>query len=144
MRETLRNAITLCWIGHTCPVTGGACSKSLSVPWPRSGCSQAGWVEVIAAVYGLSGRYALRARDIRECDPMRSRSWFDESRAFKWAGDAAEALKIAREGNEVAPGRYFESWPHTAHWLPMVCMRKQIPRLPPICNLKKMFCGPEF
>jgi len=70
----------------------------------ESGCSQAGWVEPIAAVYGLSDRYALRAREIRECDPMRSRSWFDESRAFIWAGDPAEALKIAREGNEVAPG----------------------------------------
>ncbi|MDH4020766.1 MAG: hypothetical protein OEU84_14320 [Xanthomonadales bacterium] len=70
----------------------------------ENGCSQAGWVEPIAAIYGLSDRYALRAREIRECDPMQSRSWFDESRAFKWAGDAAEALKIAREGNEVAPG----------------------------------------
>ena len=71
----------------------------------ESGCSQAGWVEGIAAMYGLSGQYAHRARDIRECDPMRSRSWFDESRAFKWAGDAQEALKVAREGNEVAPGK---------------------------------------
>ena len=69
-----------------------------------SGCNQPGWVEPIAAMYGLSDRYALRAREIRECDPMRSRSWFDESRAFIWAGDAPEALKIAREGNEAAPG----------------------------------------
>jgi adenylate cyclase len=70
----------------------------------ESGCSQAGWGEGIAAMYGVSDQYALRARDIRECDPMRSRSWFDESRAFIWAGDPAEALKIAREGTEVTPG----------------------------------------
>ena len=70
----------------------------------ESGCSQAAWGEAIAAMYGVSDRYALRARDVRECDPMRSRSWFDESRALMWAGDPAEALKIIREGLEVAPG----------------------------------------
>ena len=70
----------------------------------ESGCSQALWVEPIAAIYDLSDQYALRAREIRECNPMLSRSWFDESRAFMWAGDVGEALKIAREGNEVAPG----------------------------------------
>jgi TolB-like protein len=70
----------------------------------ESGCSEAAWVESIAVMYGVSDRYALRARDIRECDPMQSRPWFDESRAFLWAGDPSEALKIAREGVEIAPG----------------------------------------
>ena len=78
--------------------------KRLERSLAESGCSQAAWGEAIAAAYGVSDRYALRAREIRECDPMRSRSWSDESRAFIWAGDAAEALKVAREGNEVAPG----------------------------------------
>jgi len=70
----------------------------------ESGCNTAAWVEPIAAMYGHADRYALRAREIRECDPMHSRSWFDESRAFMWAGDAEEALRVARKGNEVAPG----------------------------------------
>ena len=70
----------------------------------ESGCNQAAWLPGIAAVYGVSDRYAVRAREVRKCDPMRSHSWFDESRAFLWAGDKAEALRVAREGNEVAPG----------------------------------------
>ena len=74
-----------------------------------SGCNQAAWVEAIAALYGAADRYALRARDIRECNPMQSRSWFDESRAFIWAGDTAEALRVARKGNEVAPGSSLSS-----------------------------------
>ena len=41
---------------------------------------------------------------MRKCDPMRSHSWFDESRAFLWAGDTEEALRVAREGLKVAPG----------------------------------------
>jgi len=75
----------------------------------ESDCNQAAWVEAIAAVYGVADRYALRAREIRKCDPMQSRSWFDESRAFMWAGDAAEALRVARKGNEVAPGSSLSS-----------------------------------
>jgi hypothetical protein len=35
---------------------------------------------------------------------MRSHSWFDESRAFLWAGDPQEALRVAREGLKIAPG----------------------------------------
>ncbi len=70
----------------------------------ESGCSEAAWVESIAVMYGVSDRYALRARDIRECDPMRSRPWFDESRAFLWAKDPSEAVEVARAGIKVAPG----------------------------------------
>ena len=54
-------------------------------------------------MYDDSARYAPRARDVRECNPMSSSSWGLESQAFMWAGDAAEALKVAREGNEFAP-----------------------------------------
>jgi adenylate cyclase len=74
-----------------------------------SDCNQPAWVEAIVAVYGAADQYALRARDIRECDPMQSRSWFDESRVFMWAGDAAEALRVARKGNDVAPGSMLSS-----------------------------------
>ena len=70
----------------------------------EGGCNQATWVPGIIAASGLASRYTERAREVRKCDPMRSHSWFDESRAFLWAGDKEEALRVAREGLEVAPG----------------------------------------
>jgi len=76
-------------------------------------CDQATWAPGIIAVSGLAGRYTERARQVRKCDPMRSHSWFDESRAFLWAGNPQEALKIAREGLEVAP----------RGWLPIALVR---------------------
>jgi len=70
----------------------------------ESGCNQPAWAPGIIAVYGFADRYTGRAHEVRQCDPMRSLSWFDESRAWLWAGDKEEALRVAREGNEVAPG----------------------------------------
>ena len=70
----------------------------------EDGCSQAAWAPGIIAVSGFAGRYTARASEVRKCDPMRSHSWIDESRAFFWAGDKEEALRVAREGNQVAPG----------------------------------------
>ena len=70
----------------------------------ESGCNQATWAPGIIATSGLAERYTQRAREVRKCDPMRSHSWFDESRAFLWAGDTEEALRVAREGLKVAPG----------------------------------------
>jgi len=69
-----------------------------------SGCSNPTWVPGIAVVAGQADRYAKRAREVRKCDPMWSHAWFTESRAFLWAGDKEEALRVAREGIEVAPG----------------------------------------
>jgi len=77
------------------------------------GCDSATWAPGIIAVSGLAARYTERARQVRKCDPMRSHSWFDESRAFLWAGNPQEALKVAREGLEVAP----------RGWLPIALVR---------------------
>ncbi|MGA9575291.1 MAG: hypothetical protein WBS20_15230 [Lysobacterales bacterium] len=79
----------------------------------EDGCNQATWAPGIIAVSGLADRYTQRAREVRKCDPMLSNVWFDESRAFLWAGDAEEALKVAREGLEVAP----------RGWLPIALVR---------------------
>ena len=79
----------------------------------EDGCNQATWAPGVIAVSGLADRYTQRAREVRKCDPMRSHAWFDESRAFLWAGDAEEALKVAREGLEVAP----------RGWLPIALVR---------------------
>jgi TolB-like protein len=70
----------------------------------ESDCNQATWAPGIIAASGLAGRYTERAREIRKCDPMWSHAWFTESRAFLWAGDKKEALRVAREGLKVAPG----------------------------------------
>jgi adenylate cyclase len=70
----------------------------------ESDCTNPTWVPGIAAASGLADRYAKRAREVRKCDPMWSHAWFTESRAFLWAGDKEEALRVAREGIEVAPG----------------------------------------
>jgi len=70
----------------------------------ESGCTSPTWVPGIAVASGVADRFTKRAREVRKCDPMRSHSWFDESRAFLWAGDKEEALRVAREGIEVAPG----------------------------------------
>jgi len=70
----------------------------------ESDCSNPNWVPGIAVASGLADRYTKRAREVRKCDPMWSHAWFTESRAFLWAGDKEEALRVAREGLEVAPG----------------------------------------
>ncbi len=69
-----------------------------------SGCNNPNWVPGIAVASGQAERYAKRAREVRKCDPMWSHAWFTESRAFLWAGDKQESLRVAREGIEVAPG----------------------------------------
>ena len=79
----------------------------------EDGCNEATWAPGIIAVSGLAASYTQRARQIRKCDPMYSHAWFDESRAFLWAGDPEEALKVAREGLQVAP----------PGWLPIALAR---------------------
>jgi len=70
----------------------------------EDGCDSATWAPGIMAASGHAGRFTERARQVRKCDPMRSHSWFDELRAFLWAGNPQEALRVAREGLDVAPG----------------------------------------
>ena len=72
----------------------------------NDGCNQAQWVPGIIALFGIAERYAPRATEVRKCDPLRSHSWFDESRAYLWAGEKEEALRVAREGNDAAPGEW--------------------------------------
>jgi TolB-like protein len=69
-------------------------------------CDHAAWVLGIIAIYGLAERYTERARLIRKCNPMRPWSWIHESYANLWAGDKEEALRVAREGMETAPGSW--------------------------------------
>jgi len=72
-------------------------------------CDQAAWVPEVIAIYGLAERYTARARLIRKCNPMRPFSWINESIAYLWAGDREEALRVAREGMETAPGGWLNA-----------------------------------
>ena len=71
-------------------------------------CSDGNWSPTIANVIGLSAAHAEQSRKIVECDPLRSLSWFNLARALHFEGKIDEALEVAREGMEVAPGGWLE------------------------------------
>ena len=68
------------------------------------GCVSSSWIQVIADVFGYSEQYLEQARRLLACDPRWSLSWFNLARSTLRLGDSEEALRIAREGTEVAPG----------------------------------------
>jgi adenylate cyclase len=80
----------------------GRLEKALAEP----GCMDGNWTPTVANVLGYSAEYYELAKSVLECDPLRSLSWFNASRARLWAGDAEGALEMAREGSEVAPGSW--------------------------------------
>ena len=71
-------------------------------------CSDGNWAPTIANVIGLSEQHRKQAKHILACDPLRSLGWFDLARATLRVGDTEEAIRIAREGMEVAPGGWLE------------------------------------
>jgi len=80
----------------------GRVERALAEP----GCIEGNWTPTIANVIGAASEYVELATTILACDPLRSLSWFNVARAKLWAGDADEALRLAREGTEVAPGAW--------------------------------------
>ena len=71
-------------------------------------CTEGNFGPSIANVLGLSEQHREQSRNILACDPLRSLSWFNLARATLWSGDSEEAVRIAREGMEVAPGSWLE------------------------------------
>ena len=71
-----------------------------------TGCRDGNWTATVSNVLGYSAEYVELADKVLACDPLRSLSWFNASRAKLWAGDAEGALRVAREGFEVAPGTW--------------------------------------
>jgi TolB-like protein len=69
-------------------------------------CMNGNWKPSIANVVGLSEQHRVQATRIIACDPLRSLSWFNLARATLWTGDAEEAVRIAREGLDTAPGNW--------------------------------------
>ncbi len=75
----------------------------------QPGCVSSNWLQVIADIFGYSEQYLEQARSQLTCDPRRSLSWFNVARTTLRTGDAEEALRIAREGTEVAPGAWLST-----------------------------------
>ena len=70
------------------------------------GCDTSNWIQVIADVFGHSEQFVEHSRRILACDPKRSLAWFNVARSTLRLGDSEAALRIAREGTEVAPGTW--------------------------------------
>jgi TolB-like protein len=71
-------------------------------------CTEGNWATSVANVLGLAEEHRKQTKRIMACDPLRSLTWFNLARATLWTGDTEEALRIAREGMEVAPGGWLE------------------------------------
>ena len=71
-------------------------------------CADGNWAPSVANVVGLSEQHRKHSENILACDPLRSLSWFNLARATLRIGDTSEAVRIAREGMEVAPGGWLE------------------------------------
>ena len=80
----------------------GRVERALAEP----GCLEGNWTSTVVNVLGYAGDYVELATNILACDPLRTLSWFNLGRAKLWAGDAEEALKVAREGADIAPGAW--------------------------------------
>jgi tetratricopeptide (TPR) repeat protein len=80
----------------------GRVKRALADP----GCFDGNWTPTVANVLGYSAEYYELAEKVLACDPLRTLSWFNSARAKFWAGDAEEALRLAREGSEIAPGNW--------------------------------------
>ena len=73
------------------------------------GCSGSNWMAtIVVLIGGHEKQYRERARAEVACDPLRSLSWFNAVRAELWAGDKVEALRLAREGTQTAPGGWLQ------------------------------------
>ena len=80
----------------------GRVERALAEP----GCHEGNWTPTVVNVIGAASDHVELANTILACDPLRSLSWFNLSRAKLWSGDSAGALEVAREGMEKAPGSW--------------------------------------
>ena len=71
-------------------------------------CEDGNWMPSVANTIGLSAKHAAQTQHLIACDPLRSLSWFNLVRAHLWTGNYEEALRVAREGREVAPGNWLD------------------------------------
>lgn len=81
---------------------GGRIERALDDP----GCTEGNWISIIADTFGYSEALHKHTLRILECDPRRSISWFNAARSALRMGDKDTALRLAREGTEIAPGTW--------------------------------------
>ncbi len=84
---------------------GGRIERALDEP----GCSEGNWTSIIADGFGYSEPFFERSLRLLACDPRRSLSWFNVARSALRMGDKSEALRLAREGTEIAPGGWLST-----------------------------------
>jgi len=80
----------------------GRVERALAEP----GCLEGNWTPTVVNIIGAASDYLELSTTILACDPLRTLSWFNLARAKLWAGDTEEALRVAREGTDVAPGSW--------------------------------------
>ncbi len=71
-------------------------------------CDDGNWMTTVVNPLGLAAVYLPRAERVLACDPLRSISWFNVARSNLWAGNYDEAVRVAREGMEVARAGWLE------------------------------------
>jgi len=70
------------------------------------GCTEPTWSPQVAVPFMDARRYAERVHELVECDPLTTSNWTNEARARLWAGEYEQALRLIREGMDVAPGGF--------------------------------------
>lgn len=84
---------------------GGRIDRALE----SDGCEATGWQSIVADAFGYSARFAERAQEIVTCDPRSSVSWFTLVRATMRSGQLDDALRLARQGLDIAPGNWLRA-----------------------------------
>jgi TolB-like protein len=84
---------------------GGRIDLALNEP----GCHEGSWTSIISDGFGYAERFFERSMRVLACDPRYSLSWFNVARSALRMGDKDEALRLAREGTEIAPGGWLST-----------------------------------
>jgi len=83
--------------------------RRIELALDEPGCNEGNWTTIIADGFGYSEAFFERALRVLACDPRRSLSWFIVARSALRMGDKDEALRLAREGIEIAPGGWLST-----------------------------------
>jgi TolB-like protein len=72
----------------------------------QTGCEGITWIDNIATVTGYASRLVARDEIYINCDPLSTSNWRILVRNMLWAGNAAGALEVGRQGHQRAPGSW--------------------------------------
>ena len=72
----------------------------------ETGCGGGNWGDTVGNVIGYAETLLERSYGQIACDPLWSIAWYNSARSALMAGDKVEALRLAREGSEIAPGNW--------------------------------------